>query len=103
LAPFRASSRVRPYEIQPRLPTCAHGPLVSVGVIWYSRARVKHNGGEGRVAIGREAWLGRRSLLRGDAEGVDRRVDLHRGEGGLRRDMIGDRDGMIAAGELVVE
>src|SRR4029453_6145098 len=44
-----------------------------------------------------------RSLLRGDAEGVDRAVDLHGGEGGLGRDVIGDGDRVVPAGEPVVE
>jgi hypothetical protein len=60
-------------------------------------------GSERLAAISRESRLGSRSLLRGDAEGVDRHVYLHGGEGGLRRDVIGDRDRVIAAGELVVE
>src|SRR5262245_8271079 len=47
--------------------------------------------------------LGPQSLLRGDAEGVDRRVQLHGGEGGDRRDVTGDPDCVVAAGELVVE
>lgn len=47
--------------------------------------------------------LGLQSLLRGDAEGVVCPVDLYGGEGGFGRNVIGDRDCVIAAGELVVE
>jgi hypothetical protein len=39
------------------------------------------------------AW----SLFVGDAEGVDRRVDLHGGEGGLAWNEVRDRDRVIAA------
>jgi hypothetical protein len=42
-------------------------------------------------------------LLGGDAESVDRRVYLHRGEGRLRWDVIGDRDRVIAGGDPIVE
>jgi hypothetical protein len=37
------------------------------------------------------------------AEGVDRDVDLHCGEGGPRRDEVGDRDRVLAGGEPLVE
>src|SRR4029453_18917162 len=47
----------------------------------------------------RTTWL----VASRDAEGVDCCVYLHGGEGGLRWDMIGDRDRVIAARKLVVE
>src|SRR6266487_3281775 len=45
----------------------------------------------------------RRSLLGGDAEGVDRRVDLHSGERGLGRNEVWHCDSVVAGGESVVE
>jgi hypothetical protein len=46
---------------------------------------------------------GSRSVLGGDAERVDRRVDLYGRERGLRRHEIGDPDRVVAAGESIVE
>src|SRR5262249_26077638 len=44
-----------------------------------------------------------RLIARGDAEGVDRCVYLPGGEGGLRREVTGDRDRVISAVKLVVD
>ncbi len=44
-----------------------------------------------------------RSLLGRDAEGVDRRIDLHGGEGCLGRNEVRHCDNVVAGGEPVVE